>query len=406
MDGRLGYLVPEFPGPTAIMFWREIGALRAMGVDVSLVSTRKPSEINQHDFHPEAAAETYYLFPPKIHHLGAWLAKGCPNLSQARGYWRKLEDSNLAGRLTQYGLLASAIDLVRWARWQQINHVHGHSCANTAHLLALARCLGGPSYSLTLHGDLEVYGQDHRSKMAGAKFVCVVGNHLRRQVTERAGVTPDRILVTCMGVDSSKLETLGADRSYALGTLHVVTVARLNAVKGHLYALAAIHRGIQSGLDLHYTIAGEGPFRDAIETRINELGLRDRVTLAGSLAELEVFRLLSRADAFLLPSTGKGEAWPVSVMEAMAAGLPVIASEIGATPEMITPGEDGFLVPQADAQGILDKITLLANDVGVRTRIGKAARLTARRRFDVSSTAKALIDAIENVGSEFASAIS
>src|SRR3984885_12585595 len=106
MNGRLGYLVPEFPGQKAIMFWGEIGALRAMGVDVSLVSTRKPSEINKHDFHPEAAAETFYLFPPKIHHLGAWLVEGCPNLSQVRGYWRKLEDSNLAGRLAQYGVVA------------------------------------------------------------------------------------------------------------------------------------------------------------------------------------------------------------------------------------------------------------------------------------------------------------
>jgi glycosyltransferase involved in cell wall biosynthesis len=95
----------------------------------------------------------------------------------------------------------------------------------------------------------------------------------------------------------------------------------------------------------------------------------------------------------LLPSVGR-EAWPVSVMEAMAAGLPVVASTIGATPEMITPNEDGFLVPQGDEAGLLEKITLLALDVETRRRIGEAARKTAERRFDVTLTACALRDAI------------
>lgn len=170
-------------------------------------------------------------------------------------------------------------------------------------------------------------------------------------------------------------------------------MARLNRAKGHLHALAAVQQGIRAGLNLHYTIAGEGPFRGAIELRISELGLGGCVTMTGTLSETEVFQLLSRADTFLLPSTGLGEAWPVSVMEAMAAGLPVIASEIGATPEMITSEEDGFLVPQADERAILERITLVANHIDVRKQIGDAARRTAQRRFDVSMTATALRDA-------------
>jgi glycosyltransferase involved in cell wall biosynthesis len=84
---------------------------------------------------------------------------------------------------------------------------------------------------------------------------------------------------------------------------------------------AAIHRGLQAGLDLHYTIAGEGPHRDALLSAINELSLGSNVTLVGTLSEAEVFQLLSNADTFLLPSTGSGEAWPVGVMDAMAAEL-------------------------------------------------------------------------------------
>jgi glycosyltransferase involved in cell wall biosynthesis len=174
----------------------------------------------------------------------------------------------------------------------------------------------------------------------------------------------------------------------------LVTVARLHPVKGHLYALRAIRRGLEAGVDLRYTIAGDGPNRDTLLAQIDELGLRDRVILAGTLSEGEVFALLSKADAFVLPSIGLGEAWPVSVMEAMAAGLPVIASAIGATPEMITPGYDGFLTPQRDDNCLMEVIIRLSTDVDLRRRVGQAARQSARQRFDVSVTAKTLHDAI------------
>jgi colanic acid/amylovoran biosynthesis glycosyltransferase len=394
MNLRLGYLVPEFPGQTHVMMWREVRALRRMGEDVFLLSTRKPRPMTcHHDFVPTAIAQTRYLFPPVVSSWVAWTAAGCPGLRQARAYLGGLEPLEFKGRMRLYGLLASAVDLARWARLERIDHIHGHSCADAAHVLALARRMGGPPYSLTLHGDLKVYGTDHGSKMEGAAFVCVVGNHLRRQVLDQTNVSGNRVFVTCMGVETSALTALGRDRSYTPGSLHLVTVARLNAAKGHVHALAAIHRGLQAGLDLHYTIAGEGPHRDALLSVIDELGLGSHVTLTGALPEAEVFQLLSKADAFVLPSVGFGEAWPVSVMEAMGAGLPVIASMIGATPEMITPGGDGFLIPQRDERALLENIVLLARDVDTRRRIGEAARRTAERRFDVRETAGALRDA-------------
>jgi glycosyltransferase involved in cell wall biosynthesis len=396
MSFRLGYLVPEFPGQTHVFFWREVQALRSSGQQVSFISTRRPADSAcRHEFAPAARAETHYVFPPGPASVAKWIGSACRGLSGAATYLGSLEQSGLKNRVRQLALLASAADLVDWARERRIDHVHAHSCADAAHVLALARHIGGPSYSLTLHGDLGVYGGDHRLKMAGAAFVCVVGNHLRRQVIEQVGLSPERILVTFMGVDTSKLSQLGQSRSFTPGALHIATVARLHPAKGHMHALAAVHRGRQAGLDLHYTVAGEGPYGDDLIERVGALGLQKHVTFTGTLAEKEVSQLLSRVDAFLLPSTGVGEAWPVSVMEAMAAGLPVIASVIGATPEMITPEEDGYLVSQGDEKALLEKISLIATNVEIRKRIGEAARQTASRRFDVATTAEVLHQAIQ-----------
>jgi colanic acid/amylovoran biosynthesis glycosyltransferase len=309
-------------------------------------------------------------------------------------YLRGLESSGIQNRIRQLGLLVAAVDLLMWSDRQRIDHIHGHSCADTAHILALARRAGGPSYSLTLHGDLDVYGTDHKSKMEGAAFVCTVGSHLRKQVLDRVGLPSSQVVVTCMGVETSELASLGKHRSHIPGSLHLVTVARLNQMKGHVHALAAIQRGIQLGLDLRYTIAGDGPYRESILSQVAKLGLQDRVTLTGTQSEAEVYQLLSDADAFVLPSVGTGEAWPVSVMEAMGAGLPVIASQIGATREMINSGVDGFLVAQGDEQAILEKIVALAQNVDMRIRIGEAARGTAGQRFDVAITAATLLEAI------------
>jgi colanic acid/amylovoran biosynthesis glycosyltransferase len=391
---RFGYLVPDFPTQTHVFFWREIQALRAMGEQVFLISTRKPStSACRHEFALAGTKETHYLYPPSAANLFTWAAAGCPGLPKALAYLEGLESSGIMNRFRQYGLLATAIGLVEWASRRRIEHVHGHSCANSAHIVALAHRLGGPSYSLTLHGDLDVYGGDHRSKMKEAAFVCAVGSHLVGQIRDKANV--ENVMATFMGIKTDELAKLGKDRSYISGQLHVATVARLHPAKGHFHALAAVSRAHQSGMKIHYTIAGEGPNKEAILSKVRQLGLEKQVTLTGSLSETEVYQLLSRVDAFLLPSTGQGEAWPVSVMEAMGAGLPVIASVIGATPEMITPDWNGFLVSQGDEEAVFTKMMLLGTNSELRRRIGMAARHTASQRFDVSITASLLREAIQ-----------
>src|SRR5712664_2228638 len=132
---RLGYMVPEFPGQTHIFFWREVLALRRLGEEVVLLSTRKPRPLNcRHAFASEAIAETRYLFPPNVSNLSGWIREGAPGFLSAQAYRRQIKASNLKNQIRHFGLLASAIDLAQWARQHRIDHIHGHSCADTAHV--------------------------------------------------------------------------------------------------------------------------------------------------------------------------------------------------------------------------------------------------------------------------------
>jgi glycosyltransferase involved in cell wall biosynthesis len=287
-----------------------------------------------------------------------------------------------------------AADLARHSIKNGVDHIHVHSCADAAHVVAMAKFLGGAPYSLHLHGDLPVYGVDHRQKMSGASFVAAAARPMQRQVIDEAGVPESRTYTLWMGVDTSRFSVPAMPRRRQ-GALHMVSVGRMHLCKGHRYTLQAMRRLIDMGADIRYTIAGSGPHEAEIAASVADGRFGDRVRLVGSLGEAEVLELLKTADAFVLSSTGIGEASPVAVMEAMAAGVPAVCSVIGGTPEMISDGVDGMLVAQEDVDGLASAIRRLHDDEAFRQRLGTAARQRAVEQFDSKATARKLLTAIE-----------
>ncbi|MHA6325518.1 glycosyltransferase [Roseivivax sp. CAU 1753] len=389
---RLGYFVPAFPTQTHAFFWREVQALRALGVDVRLFSSRRPApEECPHAFAEAARAETHYVFPPRATAAAGWLARRPRQVATALSYLRRLERGGVKDRVRVAALLPSAADLCAACDAQGIDHVHIHSCADAAHLGALARLLGGPDYSITVHGNLDVYGFDHAAKFADATLVTTVTRPLRDEVL---AVAPGRhVPVITMGVETARFAADRTDRPDG-APVEFLSVSRLNPVKGHVFFLQALRRLVDEGHALRYTIAGSGPAEGAIRAEIARLGLQDHVAMVGPLSQDAVRDALQAADVFVLTSFGHGEAAPVAVMEAMAAGLPVICSRIGGTADMIADGEDGLLVAQRDVDAIGDAARRLCVDAGLRQRIGVAARARAQRDFDTAATARALWDAI------------
>jgi colanic acid/amylovoran biosynthesis glycosyltransferase len=393
----LGYLVPEFPSQTHVFFWREIQALRASGARVVLFSTTKPASGScRHEFASTAAGETTYLFPIALKEVGYLLRNPRGVLASVR-YVFGLKESTVRQRLLLLGLIASAARLCMVGSREGVSHLHIHSCANAAHIGALSKIIGGIPYSLALHGDLEIYGTDHEAKMRHATFVRCVTRSLQQQVAAMAGIPTDRAAVLRMGVD---LERFCRQKSRAGvdGCLRAITVARLTWPKGHEFALRALKQVGSSGVHVHYMIVGEGPYRPQIEADVQALELGGNVEFLGTRSEVEVAEELAMSDVLLLPSFKLGEAAPVAVMEAMAAGLPVIASIIGGTPDMISDGTDGFLVPQEDVSSIAGRLMELATDVSLRERIGDAARKRATLEFDSRVLSQRLLELISASG--------
>ena len=184
------------------------------------------------------------------------------------------------------------------------------------------------------------------------------------------------------GVESSRARAGGAHS----GPSRLVTVGRLQAPKDAITlvrALAAVH-----GSPFETVVVGDGPDRPAVEEEVRRLGLERAVELVGERDDVP--ELLATADLFVLSSRSEG--LPLSILEAMAAGLPVVASRVGGIPEVVVDGETGLLVPPGDPQRLADAVERLLADPSLRRRLGEAGRRRVAEHFDLASVQRAHLD--------------
>jgi colanic acid/amylovoran biosynthesis glycosyltransferase len=178
------------------------------------------------------------------------------------------------------------------------------------------------------------------------------------------------------------------------GGPHLVAIGRLSEQKGFSVLVEAIALAAPRHPGLRLVLVGDGPLRPALETAIVKNGLGGVISLAGWQDEAGVRAALAQAQALILPSFAEG--LPVVVMEAMAAGRPVIATAIAGVPELVEQGKNGWLVPAGDPAALAAAIDeMAATPAKTRTAMGRAARVRVMARHDIDHEAAKLAALIE-----------
>ncbi|MEM7409154.1 MAG: glycosyltransferase [Myxococcota bacterium] len=284
--------------------------------------------------------------------------------------------------------------LRRWLRAEQADVLHAH--LPVPGTLARIASRGLPTRVVyTEHTTQDVYRPASRWLNAASyrwqDAVVAVSDRVRasalREVGDRWG---SRISVIPNGVDFAALEASARQapnpRPIARrGAVTLLVPASLQRVKGHDVLLAALGE-LGEGVPFDVWLAGDGPERDAIERAARRLPANIRVSLLGHRSD--VFGLMRIADLVVLPSRHEG--LPLALLEAQALGRPVVASAVGGVPEVVTSGEDGWLVRGGDALALARALSLLANDPPLRERLGREAAARARRQHDIRDTVEAL----------------
>ncbi len=399
----LAYVCSRYPAVSHTFVLREVQALRRLGVDVRTFSVRRAHEaevLSADD--REALATTVALLPPSPLR---WIAAHARALASAPGEWMatlrralSLAPPGARGRLWQVFYFAESIVLWDECRRQGIGHVHAHFANVGADVALLAADFGartgrGPgTWSFTMHGPAEFYDVGHYrlpAKVRDAEFVACISDFCRSQLM---GLVPHdhwaKLSVVHCGVDPAAFAP-PADRVNGTGDpLRILNVARLAEVKGQLVLLDAIAELRSAGLDVRATIVGDGPQRDALRERVGRLGLDDAVDLPGAVGQDRLRSYYDAADLFCAPSFAEGV--PVVLMEAMATGLPVVATRIMGVPELVDDGVSGRLVPPGRADALATAISELAGDRSRREAMGRAGRDKVVGEFDIDRSAASL----------------
>ncbi|MDA9761976.1 glycosyltransferase family 4 protein, partial [Desulfobacterales bacterium] len=177
----------------------------------------------------------------------------------------------------------------------------------------------------------------------------------------------------------------------------ILTIARLVKEKGLEYAIEAIDklRSKNHEIDIEYNIIGEGPLRENLHQIINRRSLKKIVKMHGEQNQENVIDYLNRSHIFLLPSIA--ESFGLVLLEAQAAGLPVIATSVGGTYEAMIPTETGILIPPKDPDAIADELYALIQDPEKRIKMGFAGKKYVARHYDIETLNDILVKIYQNV---------
>lgn len=391
----IGYLTGTYPRATDTFIQREILSHRAAGWHVATFAVRPPHDEHlMSDAQRQERASTDYLLEDAwrlIRDVGSALVRWPNRIPGTLMLAWRTRRRGVLGTMLQAVYFAEAAALARRLQRRGIRHLHNHLGDSSCTVAMLSAHLGDHDFSFTLHGPgifYEAVTWQVGEKVRRAAFCACISYYARAQA---AVFAPDRLehleIIRC-GIEPH----LYSLRSHDEGGNVVVSVARLDTVKGLGLLIQATSQLIDAGIDMDLVLIGDGPDRKELAHLVDALGISAHVHFLGYRSPTEVARRLAVSDVFALPSFAEGV--PVSLMEAMASGLPVVATNVGGVSELVDDGTNGYLIPPGSAEILASRIELLLKSRELRESMGRAGREKVARVHNSAREAEKLRAAV------------
>ncbi|HKI26986.1 MAG TPA: glycosyltransferase [Candidatus Sulfotelmatobacter sp.] len=358
----VAYLANQFPSAVEPYVVDEIDELRRRGVNVVAGSVRQPAM--QEIFAVDSAPEITLLpWRGLIVLQAAWL---CIRR------WSRISDLVLrvlfCGRESPWqrakALLHTWLGAGYALRLQEhaVEHIHVHHGYFGSWIAMVAARLLDVGFSLTLHGsDLLLHPSYLDVKLANCVFCLTVSEYNRCLLFERyPTLDANKVVVSRLGVEVDERANFFPGRTQTrCATFTLLSVGRLHVVKDHAFLVRACAQLQAAGVEFECSIAGDGPERRNLERLIAKYSLEDRVTLLGHVPREQMNSLYDRADVVVL--TSRSEGIPLVLMEAMARGRIVLAPAITGIPELVIPGQTGFLYEPGSMGAFVARVQFIAS---------------------------------------------
>jgi glycosyltransferase involved in cell wall biosynthesis len=423
----VAYVLKGFPRLSEIFIASEIERLERLGITVRLFVLKPRDEDFHHPVVDRIHAAPHYL--PDASSLrevpfGRWLAD---NLPRFRPALVRVVRRRPSGFMRAAGAAAAQSVRARRSLWSpprklflkellrataladalldagDVRHVHAHFAHGTTTVAWLAATITGLPFSFTGHAkDVHAPSLNPagllRRKLDAARFAITCTEANRRRLAEIAPEAVVHRVYHGLNTDFAGLVGAGDGRAPARdGPVRLLAVGRLVPKKGFDVLLRACALLADAGLTFSAELVGEeGEQAPELRRLVDELGLAGRIRFLGPLAQPELYEAYMRASVLCAPSRvladGDRDGIPNVIAEAMACGVPVIATAVSGIPELVENGVNGLLVPSDDPRGLAAAIRRVAGDPELARQLGDVGRVTVAERFDGDRLATELAD--------------
>lgn len=389
---RIAYLVGEYPAVSHTFILREVAALRAKGMDILTCSIRRTGPEHHRGPAERAEAKATFNVLPEAMRPARMLGAQMRALREPRRYlgalrraWQ-MRGPGLRAAIYQLFYFLEAVVLARHLQDRGVTHLHAHFAQASCTVALLAARLADIPFSFTLHGPADFTDPKAwrlSDKIADARFVACISHYCRSQAML---VSPhehwSRLHIVHCGVEPDRY-LAGPPEGQGM-----LFVGRLAAAKGVPILIDAMTRIRETCPDAQLTLVGDGPDRARLEEMTRQQGLADCVTFTGYRSQDEVAEILAGSALFVLPSFAEGV--PVVLMEAMAAGRPVVTTRIAGIPELVEDGVSGRIVPPGDVDAFAQAVVDILTAPDSIAAMGRQGRAKVEAEFDIEAEAARL----------------
>ena len=389
MTRSIAYLTSFYARAGDTFIRREVEELRRLGWTVHTFSIRRADEgeaVSEEILREQRGTE-YILEQGPLRLLAAFVGqtiRSPKRMVRALRQARKMRGPGIRAWAWHWIYLLEASFLAERLVERRVALLHNHIAMNSATVAALASTLSGVPFSMTVHG-LELLSAEQsalgRKIEASASTVCISSFGRAQCMMFAPPWTWPKLHVIRCGVDRSFLE---APPSPVPDVARLVCIGRLSPEKGQLVLVDALALLRDREIGAEIVFVGDGPMREDIDRRARGSSVEDRIRCVGWQSSAEVRGWIEQSRAVVLPSFSEGI--PVVLMEAMAMGRPVIATEVGGIPELVRSGENGWLVPAGSVEDLAMALeAALLAPVKVLDRMGAQGRKRVLERHDLSA---------------------
>lgn len=407
---KIAFIVDTFPTISHTFIINQITGLLNKGHSVDIYAQEKgDSSVLHADVEKYSLLNSTYYFVRMPKNLFLRFLKGvsCLALNLHKAPLTLLKSLNVFKYGKQAVCLRMLYAALSWLDRPEYDIVHCHfgmMGIRAARLkeLGLIRC----PFVTTFHGtDANVlpkmYGNDYYKTLFENGDIFTVSSRFMQEQIRSLGAPEERIVRLPAGVHVERF--CFRERQFVFGEkLHILTVARLVPFKGLEYSIRAVAEVAKKKYqDLRYRIIGSGPLEKELKNLALSLDVSKNVEFLGSLSAEEIMKYLSQAHIFLLAgivaADGSCEAQGVVLLEAQAAGIPVVSTQVGGVPESVLDGKSGFLVPQQDVNALTEKLCYLIEHPEIWARMGRAGYAHVKANYDINKLNDQLVELYEQI---------